>query len=161
MRARKDTTMSEFESIVCGECGIEFHVPAHWKRSKIEQHGSFSCPNGHGRKFNGETKAEKLQRELDRAKQNAAYLEDRIRAAKQDAERIEYRRRALAGQVTKLKKRSAGGVCPCCNRTFAGLARHMAQKHPGFVCEPLADNVIELGKTGYPTPSPEITDERE
>lgn len=24
------------------------------------------------------------------------------------------------------------GVCPCCNRTFKNLARHMAGQHPGF-----------------------------
>jgi hypothetical protein len=24
------------------------------------------------------------------------------------------------------------GVCPCCNRTFQQLARHMKAKHPGY-----------------------------
>jgi hypothetical protein len=26
----------------------------------------------------------------------------------------------------------ANGVCPCCNRTFQNLARHMAGKHPDY-----------------------------
>lgn len=27
------------------------------------------------------------------------------------------------------------GVCPCCNRTFSDLQRHMASKHKGFAAE--------------------------
>ncbi len=34
--------------------------------------------------------------------------------------------------MTKVKKRAANGVCPCCNRTFSDLARHMKAKHPDF-----------------------------
>jgi hypothetical protein len=69
-----------------------------------------------------------LRRDLDRAKQNAARLEDEAAAA---------RRREIAakGQLTKHRKRSAAGTCPCCNRTFANMGRHMKTKHPEFVEE--------------------------
>jgi chemotaxis response regulator CheB len=40
---------------------------------------------------------------------------------------------ATRAQLTKTKKRVANGVCPCCNRTFKQLARHMKAKHPEFV----------------------------
>lgn len=35
-------------------------------------------------------------------------------------------------QLTKTKKRVSNGVCPCCNRTFKQLARHMENKHPEY-----------------------------
>tara|TARA_Y100000310_G_scaffold338946_1_gene430083 strand:- start:1163 stop:1354 length:192 start_codon:yes stop_codon:yes gene_type:complete len=46
------------------------------------------------------------------------------------------------GQVTKLKNRAKAGVCPCCNRTFQNLSRHMETKHPDF------GEVIQIKKTG-------------
>ena len=33
---------------------------------------------------------------------------------------------------TRLKNRVGKGVCPCCNRSFANLKRHMASQHPEF-----------------------------
>lgn len=47
----------------------------------------------------------------------------------------EYQRRAQKGQNTRLKKRIAAGVCPCCNRSFANLREHMAGQHPDFTGE--------------------------
>lgn len=41
-------------------------------------------------------------------------------------------RRAQKGQNTRLKNRIAAGVCPCCNRSFQNVARHMAGQHPDF-----------------------------
>lgn len=34
-----------------------------------------------------------------------------------------------------LRNRAAAGVCPCCNRTFEQLGRHMTTKHPEYVKE--------------------------
>lgn len=67
---------------------------------------------------------------------------DRMRDEKEAAER---RVSAAKGQVTKLKNRTAAGVCPCCTRSFENLKRHMATKHPAFTDEPqAADNVVTL-----------------
>jgi hypothetical protein len=38
----------------------------------------------------------------------------------------------IAGQVTKLRKKAADGLCPCCDRHFADLQMHLASKHPDF-----------------------------
>lgn len=103
----------------------------------------FYCPNGHGQWYvSGETEAEKLRRERDRAVQQLAEWQDYEREARERAERAERRVAAAKGQVTKLKKRASHGVCPCCSRTFADLARHMAGKHPGFVAEPQAADLV-------------------
>lgn len=106
---------------------------------------TFHCLWGHGQVFaESETEADKLRRERDRLKQEAARLEEEKRGAWATANRqrelreaAERRASAARGQVTRLKNRAAAGVCPCCNRTFSDLQRHMATKHKGFIAEPV------------------------
>lgn len=118
---------SEYEPITCGEegCGITFYVPSHWKQKRVQEKASFSCPNGHGRRFCGETEEDKLRRERDRLAQRLAENDDRIKDA-------ENRIVAYKGHLTRSKKRHAAGVCPCCNRSFLSLTRHMQTKHPTY-----------------------------
>lgn len=122
-----DGSGMRFERICCGGCGIEFYVPQTWvenRRDKGECGGKFHCPNGHSR-FWKESTLDKIRRERDRLKQTLAQKDDEILA--------ERRRTAAArGIATKLQKRAAAGVCPCCNRSFENMARHMATKHPDF-----------------------------
>ena len=40
---------------------------------------------------------------------------------------------AMRGVNTKLKKRVAAGVCPCCQRSFINLRRHMTTQHADYV----------------------------
>jgi hypothetical protein len=60
---------------------------------------------------------------------------ENARRARQDAEYFQKSRNAYKGQVTRLKNRAAAGVCPCCNRHFTALERHMKTKHPEFTSE--------------------------
>lgn len=110
--------------ISCAACGIEFAVPEHWNNKRHESGADFWCPNGHCLTY-GESAASKLRRERNRLKQQLAEKDDAIA-------HLERSRAATQGQVTKLKKRAKAGVCPCCNRTFQNLARHMQNKHPDF-----------------------------
>lgn len=41
-----------------------------------------------------------------------------------------------AREAERLRRRTAAGVCPCCNRSFVQLARHMKTKHPDHVEKP-------------------------
>lgn len=62
-------------------------------------------------------------------------MEAREADIRTEQRRLESERRAHAatkGQLTKTKKRIANGVCPCCNRSFANLERHMAGQHPDY-----------------------------
>jgi protein-arginine kinase activator protein McsA len=115
-------------SVTCSKCGIEFAMPQYYRTKRLEDRETFYCPNGHGQHFTGESEAQRLRRELD-AKQQALDWEKNRRA---DAEKTISQ---LKGKVTKAKnklERVANGVCPCCNRTFQNLMRHMATKHPEF-----------------------------
>lgn len=115
------------------ECGISFAVPEWWHRGKKQTHAWFFCPNGHRQHFVEESAEEKLRRERDRALQQIARAEQEADAARKRAEQAERK-------TKKLEKRASAGTCPCCQRTFGNMAKHMKTKHPEFV----ADNVVKL-----------------
>jgi hypothetical protein len=116
-------------------CGIHLAIPENlWTYAQDSEPGSVSihCPLGHSFVYNNN----RLSKERE-ARENA---ERRLGWAREDAaherQRHETTRRQLAAQkgaTTKARKRHAAGLCPCCNRTFQQLARHMATKHPDYV----------------------------
>jgi hypothetical protein len=134
-------SFTEFEEFECVTCAIKFWVPDGYIDARRNDGHAFHCPNGHQMTFR-ETEADRVRKERDRLKQNEAYLESRISSLAAQRDMAERRIAAAKGQITKIKKRASNGVCPCCNRTFADLARHMAGKHPGFVAEPTADEHV-------------------
>lgn len=121
-------------------CGIQHAVPDSLRNLQRRQKDkgqvitAIFCPLGHEHVPKGESDKARLERELsaERARH------DQTRAELRETER---RRRAEKGAKTRLKKRAAVGVCPCCNRTFHQLARHMAAMHPDFVQEAKTETV--------------------
>jgi len=109
----------------CFNCGVPFCITTELQERRLRDHKTFYCPNGHGQVYTGETKAQKLARKVARLESEMDQKNARI-------ERIERSRSAMKGQVTKIKNRVAAGVCPCCNRTFQNLARHMKGQHPQY-----------------------------
>lgn len=122
--------------IECASCAVDFGIGADFQRRRLNDHEDFYCPNGHPNVYAGPSAAEKerrrLERELDAARSLAARESRRRADAEQDARRKDYEARAAKGQLTKTKKRVAAGVCPCCNRSFQNLAKHMAGQHPSY-----------------------------
>lgn len=94
------------------------------------QNGGFHhCPNGHSQGWNKDgCENARLRRERDSVKQQMARLEDEKREQIARAVRAEQ-------ENSKLKQRARGGACPCCQRSFTNVARHMKTKHPTFVAE--------------------------
>ena len=135
----------------CPECGMRFGAPKHWWNSRREDKRTFYCPNGHQQSYRTSA-SEQLRQERDRLKQQMAQKDDEISEMRKGWNEAEERaaqeaRRVVAakGQITKLKKRAQNGVCPCCNRTFSDLQRHMASKHPTFEKDANdADNIVPL-----------------
>jgi hypothetical protein len=98
-----------------------------------ERYEGMHCPLGHTWVWSGETKVDRMEKAAQRAQE---LLESQRRATEHETARRQAAERqvsAARGQVTKIKNRVKNGVCPCCNRTFGNLARHMASQHPDFV----------------------------
>jgi len=120
---------ADYTFVQCGTCGVHHAIPQVMYDTLHREGGFWHCPNGHQRGFRtGTEKAEqeKIRRERDQLKQDAARLHERIR---EEARRAEKAEKKLAAT----QKRVAAGVCPCCTRTFQNLQRHMKSKHPNVV----------------------------
>lgn len=115
-----------FVDLECGVagCGIQFALTqGHY--NKIKQTGGFFyCPNGHNIHF-FDSENEKLKQELEIAKNDAAWV-------RKQRDKLERQKNAIKGVVTRIKNRVGNGVCPCCNRSFVNLQRHMHKEHPDF-----------------------------
>jgi hypothetical protein len=119
----------------CYSCGVLFALSADLRTKRLADKQTFYCPNGHGQVYSGESdaaKARRLAKELERARENAAWQAE---YAREEAARRGAAERSLAatrGQVTKLRKRVVAGACPFgCRRHFANLERHVATRHDG------------------------------
>lgn len=122
----------------CISCGVVYVVP----QAVIEQHrqkgGYHHCSNGHAQGWDKDgSENEKLRRERDRLKQQAARLEEEKADARRAAEIAEQETETERKKVARLRKRATAGVCPCCNRTVRQMALHMKTKHPSYNVVPL------------------------
>lgn len=132
--------MAAFVSITCYRCKVVFGLNDEFYRvaKQAGERMSWHCPNGHSQVFKeGPTEAELLRKERDTLKQQMAYKDDRLRAEVAQREAAQNSARAYKGVATRVKNRVGKGVCPCCNRTFANLQRHMAGQHPTFATDDL------------------------
>jgi hypothetical protein len=129
---RDTITYTDVLSVLeCGSCHISFAIPRDMLQARKDDGRDFWCPNGCKIRYS-ETETQRLRKKLEREKLWRGQAETRARAALDQADTAERSARAYKGQVTKIKKRVAHGVCPCCKRTFQDVARHMAGQHPGF-----------------------------
>lgn len=113
----------------CGTCAVWHTIPEVIYKSCVAEGGFWHCPNGHSRGFAkgaDQIERENIRRERDSLKQNAARLADEIAAERKRADDAEKK-------VVQIRRRAAAGVCPCCNRTFLNVQKHMKTKHANVV----------------------------
>lgn len=117
--------------IHCIVCDCEMAITDRMKAQRKRDKKLFYCPNGHSQLFS-QSEADVLRLERDRLKQEAARLQDELAAEKRRADEAEKRH-------ISVKRRAVAALCPCCNRSFSNVARHMKTKHPNVL--PLAQKI--------------------
>lgn len=127
------TTISEH----CGQlvvlrcwCGIQHAVPESLRNEQLRLHDLKKsmvvyCPLGHTHVPAGKSRLQEAEEKLTRERARHDQTRSHLRTT-------EAQRRAEKAAKTRLKNRIGAGVCPCCNRTFQNLARHMKGQHPDF-----------------------------
>jgi hypothetical protein len=120
----EEITLTKME---CPVCGIPYALTERYRSKKNETGDSWVCPNGHSLSYS-DSEVKRLKRELE-----AKTLEANRNREQYFAEQRKHEQTQKA--MTRLKKRTAAGVCPCCQRTFQQLSRHMKTKHIEFVKE--------------------------
>lgn len=114
----------------CINCGVVYTVPESVWNKQRQDGGYHHCSNGHSQGWSKQaSESEKTRLERDRLKQQLAQKDDEIATQRVAREAAQRQAAAARGQVTRLRNRANAGLCPCCNRHFTNLERHMASKH--------------------------------
>jgi uncharacterized Zn finger protein (UPF0148 family) len=126
----QETITETFRVVSCYTCGVRFGIAGElYRRVVMDAKGSVYCPAcGKGTMWQ-ESDDQKRIKELEKKLAWEAAECTRQKSAKDAAEAS---LTATRGVVTRMKRRTSAGVCPCCNRTFRQLADHITQKHPDF-----------------------------
>lgn len=130
----------------CPSCGFIYAATKVFFERRRADGVTWTIPCGHTATYReseadkAKKKADELQRMLNEQVASRERYQEWLRAERESHKQTERRLAASKGQQTKLKKRIAHGVCPCCNRTFAELERHMKRQHPEFVA--IADGLM-------------------
>lgn len=121
-------------TFACHQCGGVYGLAARFVQEarNIGPSKDWLCPYCKVCTCFTEGEIQRLRKQV--VAKDAALDQERARSAElcRQRDRNERRRRATAGVLTKVKKRIAAGVCPCCRRTFQNLASHMKGQHPGY-----------------------------
>lgn len=129
------TTLSiTLTHIACCRCGIVFGI----EQSRIdrlrETHEDFYCPSGHVQGFYGPNEKERkiaaLERETKALITSRDFWAEQTRTANVRTEEVKRSLRGTKAVVTRMKRRTAKGRCPCCSHQFKDLERHMKTRHP-------------------------------
>lgn len=126
-----------FHVVSCYTCGVPFGITSSiYRRVVTDAEGSVHCPACGNMTCWCESKAEKeikrLQGELKTANTKTEMSKRTAEIEMDKRQRAENSLRTTKGVVTKIKQRVGKGVCPCCNRSFRDLQRHMNSKHPDY-----------------------------
>lgn len=108
----------------CSECGAVYGLGENFSRVRANDGKVWYCPNGHSQ-CRGEGYEKKLERQLAQERQAHDQTKAKIRDVEAELGRV-------TAKAKRLRTRAANGVCPCCKRTFAELAKHMRSKHPDY-----------------------------
>lgn len=129
-----DIRSTTFVVVDCATCAVPFGLTSSLHAARRQDRGDFSCPNGHNNVYR-KSEADGLREQLENEQRKVIWA--RAEAEHQTRERQAAERSASAfkGQATRLRKRIGNGVCPCCNRHFSNVERHMTNKHPDFAVE--------------------------
>lgn len=115
----------------CPECAVIFAITGEFEKRRRSDGASFCCPSGHSMSY--------AENEVDRLRKQLKLSQERIRVEADNANYWRGRQQSTAKSLratkaahTRTKNRVARGVCPCCNRHFVNVERHMAGQHPDF-----------------------------
>lgn len=131
-------------SVDCYKCHAIFGMTAEADSAYRKNHVLFCCPYcGERQHYVIESEEERLRKKVNTLEQNYKWADNARRSAEQDAANERRSKAAYKGQLTKVRRKVANGSCPCCNRHFENLRRHMLTKHPEYVVESNGGDVEE------------------
>ncbi len=122
------TVTAQLTTIHCGECAGTYAIDERYREQRYQKGESWTCPYckcGWG--YSGQSENALLKKKIEEKNAEIARANSVAMAQRQAADM----ERAAKEKAERKLKRVGNGMCPCCNRTFKNLARHMAVTHAG------------------------------
>jgi hypothetical protein len=109
-------------------CGIRHAIPSELD-TEINRNPKQSayCPVGHS--YVAATP------EIEQLRADVAFWQRQAATADAEIEAEKRRSAALRGHLTRLRRRIANGVCPCCKRSFSNVRNHIRTQHGDWAAE--------------------------
>lgn len=114
------------EQVSCKKCGGVFALNEKFLKHARNNRGHYNCPYCDTQWSWSESEADRLRAQLAASANELQRVKMDCNAERSMRESAE--RRAVEAQ--RKIKRVENGLCPCCNRTFRNLRRHMLVRHP-------------------------------
>ena len=124
---RTYTETVTLQEVECCVCGVTFAFPVRLHNECKSTGKMFFCPNGHSQGYR-ESEETRLRKQLHDEQARCKRVEMQLTSAQDQL-------KASEREMKRHQKRVANGVCPCCNRSFVQLQRHMKTKHPEYARE--------------------------
>lgn len=122
---------SDLYVLDCASCGLVFAIPKTMEARRRKDGIAFYCPNGHSNRW-FETEEDRQRKRAEAAARSLTWEKQRRDQAEAEAKHMRSVAAGHKGAHQRTKNRIAKGVCPCCNRQFVNLERHMQGQHPNF-----------------------------
>lgn len=122
---------AQLEIHYCPNCSMSFALPPRFIKERREGGASFYCPSGHKMSFH-ESESDKLRKQLEAEKRSVEWLRQSARVKDSQLKGARIQIGKVKAKLQRAETRIAHGVCPCCNRSFQNLRRHMNTKHPDY-----------------------------
>lgn len=127
------TRLTLIKSVRMAGCGHIVYLDSEHMKECRRTHLMFYCTVcQQGNYFPDESDLEELERKLTTVKDQRDTARRNYHLQQNVTRAVERSLTAHKGHTTRLKNRIAAGVCPCCQRTFVNLARHMKGQHPNY-----------------------------
>lgn len=122
---------TSFVKIQCCRCSMNFQMPRDFYELRKSDGKEFFCPVGHQQYFT-ETEISSLRKQLQSALSSKHFYQERADHYRESMIKEERRTRGLKSALTLTKKRIAKGKCPCCDKNFDDLRKHIEEKHKTY-----------------------------
>lgn len=118
-------------------CGVALAIPGGLFKEAKRRGQAIYCPLGHTFVYGKtvEDEAKELRAQVENQKKIISDWASDYGQLHEKKERVQKQLASTRGVLTRTRNRIKNGVCPCCNRSFTDLHRHMANKHPDFATE--------------------------
>lgn len=119
----------------CCRCHAIFGLEKRAHREYRESGKCLYCPYCGTRQSYRTSELQRLKSRLEKEEARRERAEQNVLIERRWRKSEERSKAAVRGHLTRVKNRIANGVCPCCDRHFENLGRHMKHQHPGYVEE--------------------------